>query len=311
MSEVAINLDRHNRKEPNMNSSSSGSRQPRIAVIGTGTMGNAMASRLLGASMNVAVWSRHPASTEPSVELGATAYNEAADAVAEADVVITMLPTYDVIREVMFDAKAVDAMRPNATWAQRATIGITATGRLATLTEVRRPDVAFVDAPVSGSREPAESGQLLILASGPSNEAGVLGEVFRALGKRTMWLGSTGAGSAMKLVLNTWLAFQTEGAAESAALAESLGVAPSLLRKALSDSPLASSYALAKLDRMLDMDFQADFAIDWALKDLDLVASDADAEAAPVASAIASRWREFVRSGSSGLDVSAARRGLR
>lgn len=294
-----------------MNSSSSGSRQPRIAVIGTGTMGNAMASRLLGASMNVAVWSRHPASTEPSVELGATAYNEAADAVAEADVVITMLPTYDVIREVMFDAKAVDAMRPNATWAQRATIGITATGRLATLTEVRRPDVAFVDAPVSGSREPAESGQLLILASGPSNEAGVLGEVFRALGKRTMWLGSTGAGSAMKLVLNTWLAFQTEGAAESAALAESLGVAPSLLRKALSDSPLASSYALAKLDRMLDMDFQADFAIDWALKDLDLVASDADAEAAPVASAIASRWREFVRSGSSGLDVSAARRGLR
>ncbi len=218
------------------------STQPQVAVLGTGTMGTAMAGRLLSAGMNVAVWSRHRSSTERAVELGALPYNEAADAVSTADVVITMLPTFEAIREVMFDAKALDSMSRGATWAQMSTIGTTATRQLETLTEVRRPDVAFVDAPVSGSREPAESGQLLILASGPSHDAGPLGAVFRTLGKQTMWLGSVGAGSAMKLVMNTWLAFQTEGAAEAAALAEHLGVARSQLRKALSDSPLASKY---------------------------------------------------------------------
>lgn len=93
-------------------------------------------------------------------------------------------------------------------------------------------------------------------------------------------------------------------------LAESLGVAPALLLKALTDNPLASSYALAKLNRMLDQDFHSDFALDWALKDLDLVASDDGDDAAPVAGAIAERWRGLVSNGSSGLDVSAARRGL-
>lgn len=291
-----------------MKITSSNHRPGRVAVLGTGTMGTAMVARLLDVGMNVAVWSRRSQSTKSAVERGAIGFSEVADAVAIADVVITMLPNYEVVHEVMFDQKVIDALRPQATWAQMSTIGVSATARLSTEVDLRRPDVAFVDSPVSGSRGPAESGELLILASGPSDDGGVLGDVFRALGKRTIWLGSAGAGSAMKLVLNTWLAFQTEGAAESAALAESLHIAPSLLRKALSDSPLASTYALSKLDRMLDGDFQADFAIDLALKDLDLVAADADA--APIASAIARRWRELVNSGSSGLDVSAARRGL-
>jgi 3-hydroxyisobutyrate dehydrogenase len=114
----------------------------------------------------------------------------------------------------------------------------------------------------------------------------------------------------MKLVLNTWLAFQTECAAEAAAVAARLGVSTTAMLDALHDSPLASQYALAKLDRMINQDYHPDFALDWALKDLDLVASDGGAEVAPVAVAIADRWRELVRDGSSGLDVSAARRGL-
>jgi 3-hydroxyisobutyrate dehydrogenase len=297
-------------KEHEMKNSHPDPRQPRVAVIGIGTMGHAMAGRLLGAGLLVNVWSRHPTSTREFIELGATAYADAREAVANAEVVVTMLATFDAIKEVMFEAKTLDAMAPNSTWVQMATIGVSATHQLAIKTTVLRSDVAFVDAPVSGSREPAESGQLLILASGPEKTRELLEPLFGALGKRTMWLGSAGAGSAMKLVLNTWLAFQTEGAAESAALADILGVVPTQLREALSDSPLASNYALTKLQRMLDEDFHADFALDWALKDLDLVASDSDTRATPVAGAIAKRWRNLVKSGSSGLDVSAARRGL-
>jgi 3-hydroxyisobutyrate dehydrogenase len=283
---------------------------PKVAMIGTGTMGTAMGRRLIGSGIAVSVWSRHPESTSRLVDLGATAHESAADAARDADVVITMLPTAEATADVMFGGLALHAMRPGAIWVQMATIGIEATERLASQTQARRPDIAFVDGPVSGSREPAESGQLLILASGPQAAASRLESVFGALGRATLWLGPAGAGSRMKLVLNTWLAFQTEGAAEAAALAERLGVSTPSLFDALRDNPLASPYALGKLTRMIEQDYRADFALDWALKDLDLVTAAAGTEVAPIAVAIANRWRRLVRQGSSGLDVSAARQGL-
>jgi 3-hydroxyisobutyrate dehydrogenase len=292
----------------NVNNNKTG--MPQVAVIGTGTMGAAMSRRLLGAGMDVHVWSRHPSSTMPLVEKGATAFEKASDAVRDVDMVITMLPTAEATAELMFDGQALGTMKPGSIWVQMATIGVEATRRFVERTLARRPVVAFVDAPVSGSRDPAERGQLLILASGPHAAAHSLEPIFGALGRATLWLGPAGLGSAMKLVLNTWLAFQTEGAAEAAALAERLNVPDSALVDALRGNPMASPYALSKLIRMLDEDYHADFSLDWALKDLDLVGAEAGADVAPVASAIANRWRELVHNGSSGLDVSAARHGL-
>ena len=283
---------------------------PRVAVIGTGTMGTAMARRLLGAGLAVDVWSRHATSTKPLVAAGATPHDQAADAVGQADVVITMLPTADVTTDVVMGGDVLDAMPPSSTWVQMATIGDRATERLVTDTSARRPDVVFVDAPVSGSRQPAEEGQLLILASGPPGAAELLDPVFGALGRATLWLGPAGMGSRLKLALNTWLAFQVEGAAEVAALAAHLGLPATPLLDALRGNPLASPYALAKLAKMLEQDDRADFSLDLALKDLDLAGSEAGPGILPVADAIAARWRGLVENGASGLDVSAARRGL-
>jgi 3-hydroxyisobutyrate dehydrogenase len=134
--------------------------------------------------------------------------------------------------------------------------------------------------------------------------------VFAFLGRATLWLGAAGAGSQMKLVLNTWLAFQVEGAAEAAALAAHLGVPAAGLMDALHGNPLASPYALAKLAKMLEEDDHADFSLDMALKDLDLATAEAGAGIIPLAAEIAERWRALVDHGSSGLDVSAARKGL-
>jgi 3-hydroxyisobutyrate dehydrogenase len=295
-----MTLWNHSKKQPT----------PRVTVIGTGTMGTAMALRLLDAGMEVNVWSRHATSTMPLVAAGATAYDEASDAVKQAHIVITMLPTAEITTDVMLDSRVLNAMPPKSVWVQMATIGAEATERLATETRIRRPSVVFVDAPVSGSREPAEKGQLLILASGPSRVADLLEPVFAALGRATLWLGPAGGGGRMKVVLNTWLAFQVEGAAEVAALASQLGVRAPELMEALRGNPLASSYALAKLSKMFAQDDHADFSLDLALKDLDLATSEAGAGGAPLAAAIAERWRGLVRNGSSGLDVSAARNGL-
>jgi len=283
---------------------------PRVAVIGTGTMGAAMAMRLLEAGMKVDVWSRHAASTTPLTDAGAMAHDRASDTVKEAEVVITMLPTAEITADVMIRGEVLPSMPAKSIWVQMATIGAEATERLLTETRMRRSDVTFVDAPVSGSREPAEQGQLLILGSGPPRAAELLEPVFAVLGRATLWLGPAGAGSRMKLVLNTWLAFQVEGAAEVAALAGHLGVDPAGLMDALRDNPLASPYALVKLAKMFEQDDHADFSLDLALKDLDLATSEAGAGVAPLAATIAERWRGLVRNGSSGLDVSAARKGL-
>ncbi len=282
----------------------------RVSVIGSGTMGTAMALRLLGAGMGVDVWSRHEATTMPLVAAGATAYVEAPDAVKKADVVITMLPNAEVTTDVMVGKGVLGAMPSKSVWVQMATIGAVATEQLATETSKERPDVTFVDAPVSGSRVPAKNGQLLILASGPPRAAALLKPVFEVLGRATLWLGDAGAGSRLKLVLNTWLAFQVECAAEVDALAAHLGVPASNLLDALRGNPLASPYALSKLAKMLEKDDHPDFALDLALKDLDLATSESGANVVPLAAAIAERWRVLVRSGSSGLDVSAARKGL-
>jgi 3-hydroxyisobutyrate dehydrogenase len=284
------------------------SQSPSVTVIGAGTMGSAVAGRLLGAGMTVGVWDRTPRTT--LVGLGATAFDDPRSAVKAATVVVTLLPTAEAVTDVMVGQGVVDAMAPQAIWVQMGTIGAEAIDALDAEVRVRRPDIRFVDAPVSGSRHPAETGQLLVLASGPESTVATLEPVFSAVGRRTLWLGPAGQGSRLKLVLNTWLAFEVEAAAEAAALATRLGIAPQILEEAVDGNPLASPLASAKLSKMELADDQPEFALEWALKDLDLMNESVGARFAPVAVAIAERWRPLVQQGFGKLDVSAARLGL-
>jgi 3-hydroxyisobutyrate dehydrogenase len=282
----------------------------RIALLGLGTMGYGMAQRLLDSGFAVDVWNRTAEPAGQLAEYGATAHATPREAVSAADVVLTMLPTDDALTEVMLEQGALDALRHDTTWAQMGTVGLEATERLAADVCRRRPDIAFVDAPVSGSKEPARTGRLLILASGPDEAQSILSPVFGALGTRTLWLGSAGAGTRMKLVLNTWLAFEIEAAAEAGALAARLGVPHDSLKAAVTGGPLASGVALTKLAKMANGDDSTDFSLEWALKDLDLAAAATGSATAPVAATIADRWRHLVGQGFGRLDVSAARHGL-
>jgi len=283
--------------------------RPTVALIGLGTMGAGIAERLLDQGFVVDVWNRTPGPAARLAERGATAHVMPEQAAARANVVLTMLPTGDAVKEVMLDRGVLNAIRPGAVWAQMGTIGIESTETLRSEVARARSDLAFVDAPVSGSREPARSGRLLILASGPAGARSILAPVFEALG-RPVWLGEAGAGSRMKLVLNTWLAFEIEATAEVAALADWLGVAHAALREAVAGSPLASGVAMTKLAKMESGDYSPDFSLEWALKDLDLARVAGGVEVTPVAESIAERWRRLVAEGYGRLDISAARMGL-
>ena len=286
------------------------SRRPAVALLGTGTMGSGMAQRMLDLGFPVNVWNRTSGPVTALTEHGATARATPTEAVAAAEIVVTMLPNGDTVADVMLRGGTLDALRANATWAQMGTIGFEATERLAAEVARRRPDVMFVDAPVSGSREPARNGRLLILASGPDRSHDSVDAVFAALGQRTLWLGRAGTASRLKLVLNAWLAFEIEAAAEASALAERLGIPYAVLADAVVGGPLASATALAKLAKMERGDYSADFSLEWALKDLDLALASSGAETTPVVLAIAQRWRRLVAQGHGHFDISAARLGL-
>jgi 3-hydroxyisobutyrate dehydrogenase len=284
--------------------------QRRVAVIGLGIMGSAMARNLVAAGFPTTVWNRSPSAAAPLAELGATAAEGPEDAVREADVVITMLPDGAAVTEVMIDGHVLEALPPGALWAQMGTLGVQATNDLAASVQSARPDVLFVDAPVSGSKGPAEQAQLLILASGPDEAPEIVDPVFSVLGRRTQWVGPAGAGSRLKLVVNAWLAFLVEGAAETIALADRIGIGHDQLTAALEGGPLASGLGMAKLAKMDSGNYDAEFPLAWALKDVDLCNAEAGQPPLPVLSAISEQWHVALDQGLGREDLSVVRRAV-
>ncbi len=220
------------------------------AVIGAGIMGSAMARNLAAAGLDTRVWDGSPAAAAALADAGATAAASAPDAVRDAGVVITMLPTAAAVESVIFDGGVAAAFAEGSVWAQMGTIGVQATLGFRDRLAEQRPGVTFVDAPVSGSKGPAEHGQLLILASGPETAASPLRPVFDAIGRKTVWLGPVGQGSIVKLVVNAYLSILIEGVAETMELADRLGISHQQLADVIEGGPLDAPLAGAKLHKM-------------------------------------------------------------
>jgi 3-hydroxyisobutyrate dehydrogenase len=282
----------------------------RVAVLGLGTMGAGMARSLLRAGLPVDVWNRSPERAAALAEAGATAHADPASAAAHAAVVITILSEGAATRSVMLDAGALAAMPGGSVWAQMGTIGVAATEEFGRAVAERRPDVLFVDAPVSGTRAPAEAGELLVLASGPERAKALLEPAFGAVGRATRWLGEAGAASRLKLVMNTWLMFLIEGTAEVMALADAVGVDRSEVLDLVGTGRMGTPVTAGKARKMDSGDDSPDFALEWAVKDLTLALDAAPGRSLDVLAALRDRWQRLVDQGMGGLDMSAARHGL-
>ncbi|MER3412021.1 MAG: 3-hydroxyisobutyrate dehydrogenase, partial [Thermoleophilia bacterium] len=189
--------------------------------------------------------------------LGAEVAATPAEAVAEAQVVITMLADGPAVRSVM--EQALPALASDAVWLQMSTVGVAWADRLASLAAER--GIALVDAPVMGSRPAAEEGSLLPLASGPPE----------AISRRILWLGDEpGLGSRLKVVLNLWIMTSVANLAECLALAEALRLDPRLFLDGISGAPFDMQYAHWKGEMMLKEEFPAAFALRLAQKDVGL-----------------------------------------
>lgn len=282
----------------------------RVAVLGLGGMGRPMATNLVRAGLPTFVWNRSPERARELGEQGAEVADSPADAVRQADVVITMVTDADAVLSIATDQGMLAAMPRGAIWAQMSTIGVAGTERLARLVSEQRPDIVLLDAPVAGSRGPAEQGKLVILASGPDEARDRISPLFDVLGQRTAWVGPVGAGSRIKLVNNLLLAFIAEGLAESIALGQSLGLDRQAVLNALQGSPLVAPWAAEKLQRIGQNDYSPQYPLSLALKDVDLALEGVEADRFPVADSLAAQWRWVVERGLGGEDVTVVTRAL-
>lgn len=241
-----------------------------IAVLGAGgTMGLPMAGNLARAGFAVRAWNRSPERAQPLAEDGVALTDSPAEAVRGASVILTMLSDADAVLDVMQGAEgALATPADDVIWLQMSTIGIAGTDRCTELADSH--GVTLVDAPVLGTKAPAEQGKLVILASGPDQVRERADPIFDVLGARTMWLGEVGAGTRLKIAINVWIVAVVEGAAESLALAEGLKLDPSLVLDAVAGGPLDLPYLQMKGKAMIAREFEPSFRLALAAKDAGL-----------------------------------------
>ncbi len=285
-------------------------KRPKIAVLGLGTMGRAMAGSAIRNGIPTVVWNRDLDVARRMADAGAEVATSVMDAVKAVSMAITMVTDAAAVTSIAVDLGMLEALPAGAVWAQMSTVGVEGTATISSIAEKQRPDVLFLDAPVSGSKVPAEQGKLTIFASGSERARPTAEPVFAAIGERTVWLGAVGAGSCMKLVNNTLLAFGAEGVANSFALASQLGLEVRSVLDAFEGGPLMSPWMTGKLSRIRDGNYSPEFPLTLALKDVHLALEQADPERFSVLASLAREWEEIVKQGLGQQDVTVVTRAL-
>lgn len=277
----------------------------RVALLGTGVMGGAMALNARRAGHDVVAWSVPAADAERLRPAGVAVADTAAAAAAGADVCVTMVPDLAAIET--FADELLEAMAPDAVWVQSSTVGLDGAAR--TIELAAEHERALVDAPVLGTREPAERGALTIFASGDDDAIDRCLPFFDTVATRVLRVGPAGAGSRLKLVVNSLIVAAGAAVSETFALAEALGVDGTVLEDVIASSPINAGYAHGKWEMMRSGEYAPPtLQLRYAAKDAHLVVDAARAAGLParVALAVAELYDAGCALGHGGLDMGAA-----
>lgn len=275
----------------------------RIAVLGTGIMGAAMARNLAREGHEVRAWNRSRTKAEPLAADGIAVAAAPEEAARDAEVLVTMLLDADTTAGPA--GAALGPLGPGAIWWQAGTVGVPGTERLARLAS--GAGVAYVDGPVLGTRAPAEAGELTVVAAGPDDALGRLAPAFGATAAKVVRTGAPPSASRFKLVLNHWVAGLTALTGETVRLARALDVDPARFLDTIAGGPLDAGYAQLKGKAMLAGEYPTSFSVSNVAKDVRLMleaAGDADLELV-LAPAILARFEAAERAGHGEDDMAA------
>ncbi len=244
----------------------------KVSFIGLGIMGSRMAANLLKHGVDLTVFNRSPEPTAALAAQGATSAATAAEAVAEADVVFSMLSTPEVVEQVfMGENGLLSSMPKGAIWVDCSTVNpsFSRQAGAAALAE----GIRFLDAPVAGTKPHAENAQLAFFVGG---ETAVLNEVEALLGHmgaKVLAIGEEiGQGASFKMLVNMMLAQSMIVFSEAVLLGEKMGLARDFLLNALPGLVVAAPFTKFKAEMVRNSDYEVQFPLEWMHKDLHLAA---------------------------------------
>jgi 3-hydroxyisobutyrate dehydrogenase len=278
----------------------------KVAVLGTGIMGFPMARNMAAAGLEVSAWNRSPRKAEPLAEHDVEVARSPAEAVAGAEVVLTMLIDGGAVLDVMGGADgALGAAAEDVVWAQMSTVGLEKIDECARLAEER--GVKVVDAPVLGTKQPAEQGELVVFAAGPADARERCRPVFDAVGQKVVEFDRVGDATKAKLVMNSWLTGIMETIAETMALAEALGIDKQLFLDTIKGGGLDVGYAHIKGEQIIAGEFPPSFPVAGAAKDLRLIVEAAERSGVklPMLEVVRRQFESAVEAGHGDEDMAA------
>jgi len=278
----------------------------KIGFIGLGIMGSRMAANLLKGGHKLKVYNRTLSKAEALVEKGAKLSHSAKEAADNVDVLFTMLSTPDSVKSIALGKKGfLTSMKRNSIWVDCSTVNPSFSREIAKIAEEK--GIRFIDAPVAGTKQPAEKGELIILTGGNKNDIEEVTPLLNLMGKKIIYAGETGMGTSLKMVINLMLASAMEVFSEALTLGESLGFTKEKLYDVLIGGPVTAPFLAGKTEKINKLNFEADFPLQLMLKDMQLIEQTAKENNInlPAADSIKEIYSEAVKNGFGHKDFSA------
>ncbi|MEZ0328380.1 MAG: NAD(P)-dependent oxidoreductase [Dissulfuribacterales bacterium] len=281
----------------------------RIGFIGMGIMGQPMAKNLLKAGHEVMVYNRTRKKVLPLVGAGAQLGHSPRELAHWAKAVILMLTGPEAIEAVLNGSDGLlSAFDAKPTIINMSTVSPAYTRELAS--KLHEKDIPFIDAPVSGSKKPAEDGTLVILASGPHELVRAMEPMFLVMGKKLVYCGDAGRGTDMKMSINLLLSVMMAGLSEAVVMAERLGLDTQLFLDTVLSGPLSCDFFRLKAPMLQKNEFPPQFPLKHMAKDINFILQAAQAKGLrlQVEQAVADYYETAMDNGLEDLDLAAIKR---
>jgi len=277
----------------------------KIGFIGLGIMGSAMASNLLKSGHDLFVYNRTKEKADELVKQGAIWKESPAAVAKEIDVLFTMLEDPKAVESLALDTDGfLNEMKKGNIWIDSSTVNPSFTKKMSEKAIAKH--IRFLDAPVSGSKVPAEKGELLFLVGGEKADMDEVQPLFDLMGQKAVHIGNHGKGSAMKLMINQLLGQSMLAFSESLSLGMAMGLDKKMAMDVLLKTPVTAPILNVFRSRIEDENYEANFPLKHLQKDLHLFTETAFElnKAVPLTNAAKEVYAQAKQKGQADLDFS-------
>ena len=240
-----------------------------IGFIGLGIMGSRMARNLQEQGYRLTVYNRTKNKAQHLLDQGAKRAGSPEEVVRDTTIIITMLSTPEAIREMALGRNGfLKAMQTKSIWMNCSTVNPSFAQEMAA--KAKEKGIVYIDAPVAGTKGPAEKGELVFLVGGDSDTIAKLNPVMLIMGKKIIPLGSIGQGSNMKMLINLLLAQSMLAFSEAMVLGQEMGLPEETLFNVLLNVPVTAPFLGAIRPKLENGDYEPNFPLQWMQKDMHL-----------------------------------------